>query len=1021
MKNRGSKNRWLASVTALGILALAAPLGAQETGQITGTVTRETGEPLSGVSVAVVNTSVAALTGTDGRYTVRVQPGQHTVRATLIGYGPQTLAVTVTAGETAVADFLLSAEAVALDELVVVGYGTQRRMEVTGAVASVEAEQIGERPVASAVQALQGRLPGLRVTQGSGQPGQEGLDMRIRGVGSFASDNAPLVIVDGVVGSISNLNPASIESITVLKDAASAAIYGARAANGVVLVTTKRGAGADGLEMRYGGKVMNQSRINFPEMVWNSVEWMTMYNQAVEASGLGYPSYPQDVIDLYRTPSVQYPSVNWEREVLKDVTVHSHDLSFSGRTGNTNYYANLGLWNQDGVFRGFSFEKYTAVLNLDSPINDRLRFEISLKGVSEKQKEPYNGAGDVFISLLRSRPTYGPLLPDGSGRYTSRAWPEYELAAGEKNLFGLAEMGGIWRDHIGIIGTAAVDVTLLPGLIWTTRAGLQFDQNQYKRQIPMIPTYVYNTGEFDMYADNRGQIELNQDVSSYNYYTAYSTLSYDTRLGDEHRVQLMGGASVEKSTNDSLSAYRRGFASHSLDVISAGPAEGQTTGGWLSEYALASIFGRANYAFRDRYLFEASLRRDGSSRFPPAHKYAVFPSFSAGWRIAEEPFLRERAPWLSELKLRGSYGKLGKDDVSGNYPYQSTLDLGWDYPMGSGVQAGVVRTQLNNPRIRWEETKITDVGVDLVAWDGLVSATLDYYVKTTSGILRPAQIPGYAGLSAPVVNQGVVENRGVEVVLGHRNRLGDLSYGANVNFATFRNELVEFGAQQIGGNTIMREGLEIDRFFVYQADGVYGSQEEIDAGPTPGWPAKPGDIRITDVNGDGRITADDRVDVSGAHPAFEYALDLFASWKRFDVSALVQGEQGRRVPVNGWGVLPFAGGTGVLAWWRDAWSPENPDSDKPRLLHAGFGNTSNWANSTYWLRDVSYTRLKNVTLGYTLPESVAGSFGMSRARIYLNGENLLTWTPFELGDPERAGNLSYPFFRTLTVGIDVSF
>jgi TonB-linked SusC/RagA family outer membrane protein len=970
-----------------------------------------------------VGTTLGATTGPDGRYTINgVQPGNVSVRASRLGYAPRSQPVTVAEGQTATVNFMLSAQAVRMEGMIVVGYGTQKVTSLTGSVASVDAKDLESRSVANPIQALQGKMAGLRVTQTNGQPGREGIGLAIRGQGSFSGDRNPLVIVDDVVGSLSDLDPNNIESISVLKDASSASIYGARAANGVIVVTTKRGARTDGLRMSYSGKMMRQRVINLPDLIWDSPEWMRMHNTAITNAKLGIPLYPDSIINLYRTPSDLYPSVNWANEVLRQPTVQSHHLNFTGRSGETNYFASFGRWDQDGIMRGFFYKKHTGLLNLDSRVNDRVKFALSLKGLRDETKQPYNGAGDVLISLSRSRPTYGPLLPDGSGRYTSRAWPTIEVPRGEKNLFGLADMGGDWSTNTSVVGNVSTDVDLLPSLRWTTRASAQYDNTKGKFQRPLIPTYNWFTGVFDMYADQLAEIVLRQTLNTYSYYTAYSTLRYDRSFGGAHNVTAMAGASAERMARDGLTGERRGFASPNLDVLNAGPADGQVATGFLFEYGLASTFGRVNYNYREKYLLEGTIRRDGSSRFPPANKYAVFPAISAGWRISEEGFFPKEKTAIDELKLRASYGRLGKDDGgAGFYPYQEALRPGYDYPFGNAVQPGVARTALTNDQIRWEETSIADVGIDMATAERRLSLKADYYVKTTSGILRPSQIPAYAGLSAPVVNQGVVRNAGVELTLGHENQVRGVEYGANLIFSAYRNKVTKFGSPQISGNSLMQEGLEIDRYFLYQADGIYKSQAEIDQGPKPLFPAVPGDIRLVDVNGDGKITPDDRVDVAGRHPKFELALDLSASWSSFDVSGFLQLERGRKVMVDSWLVKPFMGGGGVISWWRDAWSPQNPDSDKPRLVHAESRNTSVWAPSTYWLRDASYLRLRNLSVGYRLPQPVAARLNLSKARVYLNGENLFTRTPFEFGNPEETSTNSYPVFRTMMLGLDVSF
>ncbi|GAC1515873.1 MAG: TonB-dependent receptor [Gemmatimonadaceae bacterium] len=1018
------KPRASAGLLALSAFLVTIPAAyAQSAGRIAGIVnSTASGGPLADVTIHIGGTRFGALTASDGRYTIGgVPPGAYTVRATRIGYAPQSATVTVVDGETVTADFKLANQAVSLEEMVVVGYGSQKATTLTGSVSSVDAKAIEARSVSNPVQALQGKMPGLRVTQSNGQPGKEDVNLTIRGVGSFSGSLSPLIIVDNVVGSLSDLDPNSIESISVLKDASSASIYGARAANGVIIVTTKRGDRAQGLKANYGAKLMQQSLIELPDFIWNSYEWMQLHNTAIRNSGLGTTLYPDSIINLYKTPSTLYPSVNWAKVLFRDPAVKSQDLSFSGRSGQTNYYAGFGAWDQDGIMKGFYYQKYTATLNLDSRINDRINFGISLKGRRHEAKQPYNGPNDVMISLSRSRPTYGPLLPDGSGRYTSRAWPLYEPLRGEKNLIGLAENGGSWSGGSNVVGNVSTDVYLLENLKWTTRLGAQFDVGKEKFLRPLIPTYNWFTGAFDVYADQLSKIFLRQEASSRNYYTAYSTLGYDRSFAGTHNLAILVGTSVEKSTYENVLGTREGFVSPFIDVLGAGPPLGQTTGGNFSEYALASLFGRVNYNFREKYLAEVTVRRDGSSRFPPANKNAVFPAISAGWRISEEGFFEGGRRWVDDLKLRASYGLLGKDDI-GNYPYQAAIRTGYDYPFGGSVLPGIARPGLNNDRIRWEETSIADFGVDLAAANRRLSFTADYYVKTTSGILRASQVPAYAGVSGPPVNEGVVRNTGVELALGHEDQVRTVQYGAKLIYSSFKNTLVRFGAPQIGGENIIKEGLEYNSYYLYQADGIYRTPAEIAAGPTPLVPAVPGDIRLRDVNGDGKITPDDRVPVSGRYPRYEIGLDLNAHWKNFDISSFLQGEQGRKVMVDSWIVRPFMGSGGVISWWRNAWSPQNPTSDQPRLVHSETSKpTSIWTKNTFWLRDASYLRLRNLTLGYTVPQSVVGRIGLGKARVYLNGENLKTWTPFEFGNPEQGSNTAYPVYRTLTFGLDVGF
>ena len=535
--------------------------------------------------------------------------------------------------------------------------------------------------------------------------------------------------------------------------------------------------------------------------------------------------------------------------------------------------------------------------------------------------------------------------------------------------------------------------------------------------------YSYRTGEFQGNLDNIGSEQLIHRMGNTQHYTIFSHLNYQKTIFEDHNFGLMVGASQETDAFEVLGGTRRGFASPSLDVLSGAPSAGQTNEGSLDEFVLRSTFGRFTYNYKSKYLFEANFRRDGSSRFSEDNRYGFFPSFSAGWRVSEENFLKGSSDWLTNLKLRFSYGKMGNDLV-GLYPYQSVLALGQDYPLGSDLQGGAVKVALSNPNIRWEETEITDIGLDLSLWGSLFNMTFDYYDKTTDGILRLAQLPSTSGLLPPFVNEGVVNNKGFELILGHQNKIGEVSYGANFNFSRYRNKLVEFGTRTFDTNSFI-EGKEMNRYFMYQDDGIYQNQAEIDNGPTPRWPAKPGDIRFKDVDGDGAITPDDRVDVDGVNPDFFYGLELSAQWKGFDVSAFFQGEKGRKVLVNNqWSlVLPFSvHGANPITWWDDSWTIDNPSTTKPRALaYSAPEGQSIKEPSTFWLRNTSYMRLKNLSIGYTLPSNIMDDLFLDSVRLFVNAENLMTFSKFEFGDPERPGDNLYPVFRTLTMGATIKF
>jgi len=980
--------------------------------EMNGKVIDQNGSPLASVSIIEKGTANGTSSNTDGSFKLSVKDENAILIFSHVGYKDLELSA------SNVKNGVVTMEAIEnkMEEVVVVGYGTQKRTTLTGSIVSVQAKDIENVSVSDPYQSLQGKLPGLRITQQSGQPGVEGISLSIRGLNSFSSNNSPLVLINGTVGDLATLDPSFIESVTVLKDAASASIYGARAANGVILVTTKTGANKSGINVEYNAGYVTQTRINWPKRAWNSVQYMTMMNTAVNNGGGGANLYPDDSIALYKSPSPQYPSFNWEDYIIKPINIFNNSLSIGGRTGNTNYNAAVGIWSQDGIVRGFNYNKYTGMFNMESQLSKRLKLGVNLNSIVDGQKEPYDGVSDAILATINQRPYYGPYTLDGTGHYAGiNGW-----WGGQKSPIVIANEGGQWTNDFGLNGTAYLRFNILKNLTWEVKGGMNHNESDIKWQGPVVPMYDYKTNQFSSYMDSRGNIELRETNLKNNYYTAYSTLNYSETFLHNYHLNALIGVSQEKSDITSLQGYRYGFASSNLDVISAGPTTGQTTAGTETEYALRSFFGRANINYNNKYLFEAAFRRDGSSRFPPSQKYAFFPSFSAGWLISRESFVVDKLPWLSQLKLRASYGNLGNDNVNGNYPYQSVLATGASYVFSNLVD-GVVRNNMANNQLKWESTTIKDIGLDFSINNSLLYGSFDYYEKTTSGILRQQQIPGYAGLAGPYVNEGSVQNKGYEFIIGHRSNVGGLKYGVEFNIATNRNKVVKFGAPVYGTTTMMKEGYEMNRYYLYKSDGIYQSQAEVDKGPVSPWIESPGDIRIKDVTGDKKITPDDRVDVGGAYPAYYYGLNLNASWKGFDMTLFFQGEQGRKILIDN-RVFPSTNNGVPLLWWEDSWTAANQSTSKPKMIYdSGPLGGSTKVSSTFWLRDASYIRMKNFTFGYTLPTALTKRYSIQRLRIFVNAVNPFTFSKFEFGDPEGTGLLSYPMLRSVTFGLNLQF
>ena len=980
---------------------------------VRGLVLGKDGLPLEGASVAVKGTSNGTVTSGSGAFVLYHVGDKFTLVVSHVGYESQEIGMN---GKLRF-DITLKEIQTNLNDVVVLGYTTQKRTDITGSVTTLESKDVDNSSVSNLLQAMQGKVPGLLITQGSGQPGNEDVSMTLRGPNSFVSDNTPLVLINGVVGDIGDLDPSFIESISVLKDASAASIYGARASNGVILITTKTGARESRLSVRYTGSFIHQSEINEPNRVWNSVQYMTMFDTAMNHSGAGQQEYGADTIALYQHPSKQYPSFNWQKFMIRPLDIFSHSLSIGGRSGNTNFEGGMGIWNQDGIVPGFNYKKYTGMFNLESQITKGLKFGITTNILVDNQLQPYIGGNNEIYYIIGQLPDYQPYPLNGSGYYANRAW-DFELA--QTNPLVPTQNGLNQTTDVRFNGTAYTQLNILKNLTWEVKGALFYSEGEYKQQTPVVPLYNYQTGVFFEDAYNNETISLTDNITSSPYYTLYSTLKYQAAFGNGFHLGVLAGISQESSTTTTLSGYRYGFASNALTALSAGPAQGQTNSGDVSKYALRSQFGQVNLDYQSKYLVEASFRRDGSSRFPPANKYAFFPSVSVGWRLSQESFIRNAAPWLTELKIRASDGILGNDNVNGNYPYQNVIGTGANYPFAGNLDGGIVANTLANPHLKWEQTSIKNVGFDYNIARNMVYGSLEYFVKSTSGILRQEQVPGYAGVNGPYVNEGQVDNKGPEIVIGHKGHINAFTYGAEFNIAAYRNKLVKFGAPEIGGASMLKEGYEMNVYYMYEADGIYQSQKEVADGPKTPWTAAPGDVRIKDVDGDGSITPNDRVAVKGANPNYYYGLNLTGSWKGFDLTIFFQGSQGEKILANLGLILPFE--TTPMTYWLNAWTPENHSTTVPSLTNAGGSlNASTKMTSTFWLENTSYMRLKNLTIGYTLPRRMTKKVYINNLRLFARGENLLTFTRYKFGDPETGGNGSYPMLRSLTLGLNVQF
>ena len=1022
----------------------------QQVKQITGRVLDANNEPIIGANVVVEGTTIGTVTDADGNFALDVPDGA-TLKISYIGYIEQSISV----GNKSVISVILKEDSQALDEVVVVGFGTQKKLNLTGAVTAVTGEEMTKRPVTNAATMLQGQVPGLRVNQGLGAPGAEATTFRVRGQGTFSDAGSdPLVLVNGVPGSISNLDPSMIESVSVLKDAASAAIYGARAANGVILVTTKQGAEGDGkAHIAYHGNVAIYNPTRMYDLVTNSAEYMELYNLAKANSGAG-ERYTQEQINAYRNGggSVQYPNFDWLDYMFNPAVVQNHNLSIAGNAGRTTYNVALNFVDQPGTLKGFDYQKYNATVDLTSQITDFIKIGTYTNLMYGDRDEPRQGQSDVLLSTMSQAPTYMPWLPDdGSGvtRWTNSA---YSFESHNKNMPAIIGTGTNKNyQDFDINAQLWLDIKLAKGLSWYTKGAVRLQSNKWKEWGGSdVPIYDYHTGEQTGYLD-RGANGLTVEDQRRFYTNLYTYLKYDfTTPNLYHNFNIMAGYSQESEKYETVRAFRKEYA-FDLPVIDAGSNANWSNEGKLEEWAIQSVFARLNYNFKERYLFEANMRYDGTSRISSENRWGIFPSFSAGWRISQEEFMKNIS-WINNLKIRASWGTLGNINNVGNYDYFQNYNLGSDYNFNDEAVKGILESKPANLGLGWETVALTDFGVDIDLFDNKLSIVADYYIKNTSDILLGYNVPVETGIwSAPSQNIGKVKNTGFEMALTYRGNVGDLKYTVTGNIATNKNKVVDLaGSDDIisnGGDKIrfiLREGEPIGSFYGYKTDGLY-TQEEIDAGrfytfgriPNAGdikyVPQREdvkyyGDLEANEDKSHAAISGEDRTIIGKDVPDFTYGVNLNLQWKNFELSVFGQGVSGTMTAFESEQISAFMLNANPREFHRGRWTQENPNPRAiyPRIYGGHSLDDYNQYFSDYQLFDSDYFRIKSISLGYMVPINVVKSWGLSSLKLFVTGENLFTlraddkMKDFDPESPSGRG-LSYLGSKSVAFGVNVSF
>lgn len=1023
MENCCQKRLWRAMKVFMLLLACVfGTVVAQENSIVKGTVIDGSGEPLVGVSILVKGTTTGVVSGLDGSFTISVRNGE-TLVFSYVGYIKQEKLV----GKEKNLKIVLQEDAKSLEEVVVVGYGTQKKVNLTGAVSSITAEELVNKPVMSTAQALAGLAPGLSVVSNSGRPGA-GASVKIRGTGTFSSAGTdPLVLIDGLSGSLDDVDPNDIQSISFLKDAASASIYGNRAANGVILVETKKGAQGK-TSVTYNASFGWQTPTELPDFL-PSWEYAEYYNMAMGNMGLA-EAYSADQIQKYKDGSDpdNYPNVYHLKWLLETGSgfQHQHNVSVRGGNAKTNYNLSIGYRKQNGLTGRTSNERMTALFSLQSQLSDALQLSLNVNAYNNKYDAPYgSGSIDQIIGYsVREPATIAGKRSDGTyghqDNYAPEAWMDSESFV-ENISRNISASGQLkW-------------MTPVEGLSLTGKAGVNY-WTKYDK------TFFAET-RFDD-SMTVGPASLNIWTANNTYTTLEALVNYEKQI-QKHDIRILAGTSVEQAVNRSLDGYRNTFPNNFLYQLGAGDASTATNGSGLEEYALVSFFGRANYSFNDRYLLEGNVRYDGSSRFAKDNRWGFFPSVSAGWRISEEDFWKNSkiSDAFDNLKLRVSYGVLGNQNI-GVYPYQQTYDLGHNYVFGNPASLipGTYVSSYKNQNITWEKTAITNVGLDFGLFNGMLNGSVEYFYKYTSDILASVEVTNIMGRSVGQSNVGAVSNKGIEVNLSYNGRIGkDFRYSISPNFTWVKNaveELANGATEEINNNRIV--GQPIGIIYGYQTDGLFVDQAEIDAAPEQlvgKSDLKPGYVKYKDISGpdgvpDGKVDAQyDRTVLGSTTPKFYYGLNLSASYKGIDFSALLQGLGGYERLIGSYMAYAFYNGGSIQRWQADnCWTVENPNkwAEYPRLETLNMNNP-NLQTSDYWMRNASFLRIKNVQLGYTLPRQWTEKVGMENVRIYVSGQNLFSFNSFYKGwDPENeigTGDAPsyYPITAIYSFGFNIKF
>lgn len=990
---------------------------------ISGRVTDNGGEPIIGANIVEKGTTNGTITDIDGYFSLDIDLVHETIHVSYIGYLPQEISV---ADKTRI-NIVLQEDTKALEEVVVIGYGTQKKINLTGSVASVNFdESMNSRPLTNVSSALSGIVPGLNVRQSSGTPGADGASLTLRG--TSLNGGSPYVLIDGMPGELNQISPNDVENISVLKDAASASIYGNKAANGVILITTKSGSASSGkISFDYNGNIGFSDPTNLFDIISNTADQMTVINNILTNSGQGI-RYSAEQIQEWRegskTDPIKYPNTNWWDAIIKNNTIQTHQFSVRGGKDKVSFYTSVNYQYNDGLIPNSSYKSLNFRNNVDYQVNKWLKFGnimTSLYGKNDPAR-----LDETFTWFMATTPGMVPKAPDG--RYGSA---QTVGESGANNLLQLVESSHGSKEKRRFTTKFFAEITPVEGL--------KIDANYYQDYYSYYESYVWDdqprwnfqtetetwTGMDPSTGLRRQNTESKSENYNFNVFTTYS------KKVNDHVFSGMAGYEQGLSVGKGFYNLRQGI--YSVDVPNATASEDILSGANNDEDAYQSIFTRVNYGFMDKYLLEVNWRFDGSSRFSKGHRWGDFPSISFAWRISEEPFWYNLKEQIGNFKLRTSYGALGNNNV-GLYATREVYNSA-NVPFGDKIQGGLLPSGFVNNDLTWEKTQVFDLGIDLNFLNHF-NITLDYYDKKTLNILTSQPISYNNGTSSgPVINGPKVQNRGFEYEFTYQNNIRrDIGFQVKVNGAYNQNKVLEYEGKDkliAGGGTpygYIVEGQPIGKFYIMKVESIVQDQATIDAMIADGYRfglggiPTPGDFLFSDTYGDKRINENDRVLIGKPQPEFTFGTTLNMNYKNFDFNAVISGVLGWDRYINNQFTSLSAHTVGYLypVEFLNMYTDENPSTTYPKVYTNSSKNQVS-IGSTWHLHSADYLRVKTLQIGYTLPKSLIQKISVDRLRFYVNFENYFTITSYPGLDPEISGDINYPLLKTVSAGLNISF